>query len=439
LGHYAHRMPNEIPLGTRRTGDLIDFDETTPAVKVTLERTDKGICVVVPWSAPDDYYASWFLGDQFEGLSREGNPVPNQLLFSDSHGEVLLVGCRARGYHTNFATGTGKVWARYAIIGVSDGLNFSELHGLRTEISGLREWIGLRSISQEIDPDTRIFTVTASSGEPINVNDSLTLQPTWRTTNGDGGEYVTVKDLVYCQTAVETASAWEVLKRSHLGIRDLLVISRWFPETCMISAVQRSDDPLRTLDGTQHGQQWRAVVSKGDEAPAPRPSGYRPHLIEYNDLGVDGINRWLSLRDDFSRALDPVVSDRFLDEVGAVTHMAQVGPGLEALGYLLLVRDGMDEKDAARSTLRARLERIITDVTEAIPFSGTDWVDGTVNAYNGIKHANRQLPTQLELANRWRESVLVVRIWTACELGVSPSVVLNRVEHDPQNSPFVPA
>jgi hypothetical protein len=321
---------------------------------------------------------------------------------------------------------------------VREDLDFSELHGLRTEVSGLRGWLGLRSISQDIDPETRIFTVTASNGDPIEVNESLVLQPTWRTSNGDSGEYVTVKDLVYCQTVLEAASAWDVLKRSHLGIRDLLVISRWFPEACTISAVQRSDDPVQTLDGAEHGPQWRAVVSKGDEAPAPRPSGYRPHLVEYNDLGVDGINKWLSLRDDFSRALDPVVSDRFLDEVGAVTHMAQVGPGLEALGYLLLVRDGVDEKDAARSTLRARLERILKDVAGAVPFTGTDWVDGTVNAYNGIKHANRQLPTELELANRWRESVLIVRIWIACELGVAPSDVLKRVENDPQNSPFVP-
>jgi hypothetical protein len=431
-------MPNEVPLGTHRTGDLIDFDETTPAVKVTLERTEKGICIVVPWSAPDDYYASWFLGNEFEGLPHQGKPVPKQLLFSDSHGDVLLVGCRARGYHTNFATGTGKVWARYAIPGVSQNLDFSELHGLRTEVSGLREWIGLQSVSQVVDRSTEIFTITARGGEQIKVNESLAFQPTWRTTNGDGGEYVTVKDLVYCQTVLETSSAWEVLKRCHFGIRDLLVISRWFPETCIISAVQRSDDPLRTLDGAEHGPQWRLVVSKGDATPAPRPVGYRPHLVEYNDLGVAGINKWLSLRDDFSRALDPVVSDRFLDEVGAVTHMAQVGPGLEALGYLLLVRDGMNEKDAARSTLRSRLERIVKDVAGAIPFTGTDWVDGTVSAYNGIKHANRQLPTELELANRWRESVLVVRIWIACELGVPQSVVLQRVEGDPQNNSYVP-
>lgn len=431
-------MPNEITLGTRRTGDLIDFDETTPAVKVTLERTDNGICVVVPWSAPDDYYASWFLTDKFQGLTHETKPVPKQLLFSDSHGHVLLVGCRARGYHTNFETGTGRVWARYAIPEVSEDLDFSRLHGLRTEVSGLREWLGLRSISQDNDPKTRILTITAGGGDPIEVNESLVFQPTWRTVNGDGGEYVTVKDLVYSQTILEEASTWEVLTRTHLGVRDLLVISRWFPETCTVSAVQRSDDPLRTLDGAEHGPQWRAVVSKGDEKTAPRPSGYRPHLVEYNDLGIDGINNWLSLRDDFSRAIDPIISDRFLDEVGAVTHMAQVGPGLEALGYLLLVRDGVDEKDAARSYLRNRLERILKDVVGAIPFNAADWVNGTVSAYNGIKHANRQLPTELELANRWRESVLIVRIWVACELGVAPSDILKRVEHDPQNNPFIP-
>lgn len=132
-----------------------------------------------------------------------------------------------------------------------------------------------------------------------------------------------------------------------------------------------------------------------------------------------------------------MISDRFLDKVGPVTHLAQVGPGIEALGYLLFRRDKMPNAQAKNSQLKDRLDRILLDVKDALPFDGDDWVSGTVSAYNGIKHANRKLPSELELLNRWRESVLVVRAWVACELGVEHELVKQRLDRDPQNNPYV--
>ncbi|HSO29749.1 MAG TPA: hypothetical protein VLS28_07580, partial [Candidatus Sulfomarinibacteraceae bacterium] len=44
-----------------------------------------------------------------------------------------------------------------------------------------------------------------------------------------------------------------------------------------------------------------------DERELP-PTGYRPHLIEYPDLGPAGIARWIDLRNEFARALDPVIT-----------------------------------------------------------------------------------------------------------------------------------
>jgi hypothetical protein len=103
-----------------------------------------------------------------------------------------------------------------------------------------------------------------------------------------------------------------------------------------------------------------------------------------------------------------------------------------------MIRDGTDERLAARKTLRQRLNRILEDIRDVVPFDGVDWVGGTVEAYNGLKHANRSLPNDLDLINRWQESVLALRLWTAVELGVAPDALAQRARDDEQAEPWIP-
>lgn len=431
-------MDNDLPKGTRRVGNLVDFNADTPPVSVTLERDDEGIRITVPWSGSDDYYSSWFMGEHTRRPELAvWPPMPKKLLFYDSHGSVLLIDCWARGYHTNLSTGSGRVWARYAILGVEDDIDYSVANGVRSEITGLREWLGVESVAEDFDFDSGVLTIKASSGEPIEVNSLLSFRPSWDVTR-DGHESTTIKNVVFCESRSNDPSSWKGLMGTHLGIRDLLVVSRWAAETCTIFQAQHDADPLKTLDGAEHGEQWRTVVAPHSDPSSPRSREQHPHLVEYADLGPKGIVQWLSLRDQFQRALDPIISDRFIGKVGSVTHMAQVGPGLEALGFLIMqIKDGMSATEANRKPLRARLDRILREVGDVLPFDGSDWAAGTTEAYNGIKHANRDLPTELDVLNRWRESVLVVRGWVALELGVKAEDVLSRLERDPQSTPYV--
>lgn len=84
-------MDNDLPKGTRRVGNLVDFNADTPSVSVTLERDEKGISVTVPWGGRDDYYSSWFMGEHTRRPELAvWPPMPKNLLFWDSHGSVLL-------------------------------------------------------------------------------------------------------------------------------------------------------------------------------------------------------------------------------------------------------------------------------------------------------------------------------------------------------------
>ncbi|XYX72146.1 hypothetical protein ACAD36_00100 [Clavibacter nebraskensis] len=431
-------MPNELPLGARRTGNLIDFDPDTPEVNVVLERTERGINIEIPWSGPDDYYASWFLRNTMLAPESDPKPIPKRLMFTDSHGSLQLVDCWPRGYHSNFMSGTGRMWARYVVMGVHNDRDFLQINGARSTISGLREWLQVSSLSQSVDPDARTLTVTGQPADEIVVSPNLSFVPTWATERPKGEDSIVVRDVVRCESRSAAPANWNDLTESHLGIRDLLTLSRLRPESASVTAVSRDDDPLTTLDGEEHGLQWRdVVIGRYEAAPVPI-TGYRPFLIEYREIGeAAGVARWLTLRNDFSRALDPILSDCYLRHVPAVTHLAQVGPGLEALGYLLLKdRDGLTVTQASRSSLRTRLDRIASVVSSVLPFDGTIWAEDMASAYNAVKHANRTLPSELDLLNRWNESVVVVRAWVALELGVDFTKLKRRLEDDPTTTPF---
>lgn len=71
----------------------------------------------------------------------------------------------------------------------------------------------------------------------------------------------------------------------------------------------------------------------------------------------------------------------------------------EALGYLLMLRGGVEEKRATRANLLVRFERILKDLGDCLPFDGSAWAEVTVVAYNGLKHANRAAPDEVDVMN----------------------------------------
>lgn len=57
-------MPNKLNVGTRRAGNLVDFDPDIPGVSINLERSERGISLEISWSAIASPYASWFLHEE---------------------------------------------------------------------------------------------------------------------------------------------------------------------------------------------------------------------------------------------------------------------------------------------------------------------------------------------------------------------------------------
>lgn len=199
-------------------------------------------------------------------------------------------------------------------------------------------------------------------------------------------------------------------------------------------SVQHPADAYIYRDGDER-MFWRPVTS-GQEKTAVRPKR-RHHLITYEDLGPDGLRRWFAIWARLQRVIDPIVSSIDMRNVTPVALLAQVGPGVEALGYELSRRDGMSRKKAGRVILASRFARILADVGDVLPFDGADWAARMVSTYNGIKHANRDMPDLLDVLNAERECVLIVRAWCALQIGVDRAVLRERIREDAQSQPWV--
>lgn len=437
-------MANELLNGTRRTGDFFASAGDAPTAKATLARTDQGISITIAWSHPDVPYANWFLDDStfpWDGQHLP-NSTPKRVMFYDSHGRVLLIRCRAFGYHANYGgPGSGTLWARAAIMDVFEDKEFDRPHGLQTEISGLREWLGSSSWEEQIDRSGGRVRVTLRSLETnrieIGEHEALALyfRSDWGIDDDAEHDRRILLNHLWCITRGAEPKPWDDHMQLHRAVRDLLVISRWRNESCVPVRVLRTDAPLITMDGKTHGDLWHAVVVAEDQRELA-PTSLFPHLIKYEDIGPDGVMRWVALRNEFKRALDPVISSLDLENANVSTLLAHTGPGLEALGYLLMVRDGVDTKVAAHARLLARFERVLRDVSACLPFDGDRWAAETASTYNALKHANRERPDDIEILSAWARSIIVVRAWVACELGIEKSVLKGRFKDDRQPYEF---
>lgn len=440
-------MANELNIGERRHGSLYVGGSETSDISATIERTDNGLFVSMNWDSeknPD--YGRWFTKDGFFGDYSPGTPnspapdLPSSFVFVDSHGPIALIGCRPAGYHTNMFIGTGHIRVGGAILGASN-TSYVKINGMFSRVSGLRAWVGTTSVRESwaLSSDTarRKITLELEAPDPISIPDSgLVLRPTYRKLTKPGS----VEFHDYLQ--VEHRSANDVSWRSHASaqraLRDLLSISRWRAETLIPEKVMRKDNPMEEVDGSKGTrEQWWPVLDPA--APVPmRETTSSAHLIEYQDLGPDGISRWIKLRESFSRAIDPAVSSIYLVNPISEVRLTQIAIALEALGYLVAMRDdGLSEPSANRMNFKSRVDRIILDVDGILPFVDSGWSQRVADTYNAVKHVNRAQPDVVDVTNSWRECALLFRAWVASELGVDHSVLKTRISYDPQLHPYV--
>jgi hypothetical protein len=437
---------NTLEVGERRLGRLTGDGLEDVAPSALLERTDDGVALTVTWDSADaGPVGGWFrterrLPDLVDASEGRRPAPPKRLQFEDARGHVTLIGCRKRGYEMRHGgLGSGFISVDHVVFDARAraDLDFEHVTGSRTTVTHLRSWIGSNAWGSRTTAEDGIVHQTVLPDD-IDLGSWAGVQAVLKPVATD--QSLAEGDLIQLQTVlrVETKSQEPVEWDRHLqvarALRDLLVMSGWHDETYSVLSVHHPDDTEEYSDGRL--LPWWRIVASSNATAAARPAK-RNHLITYGDLGVEGLREWFGLRDRFQRAVDPIVSSIRLRNVTAVTLLAQTGPGVEALGYELFLRDGMSKRKAKDVSLAHRLERILKDVADVLPFDGPEWARHLAETYNGIKHANRKLPDELDVLNVEQRAVLVVRAWCALQLGVPREALRARLRADPQSDAWV--
>ena len=426
---------NTLAIGDRRFGQLLG--EESAESSVSLERTSEGIVLTVWWASSDSgSFVGWFRSSRdFPSSVDEPEPVPpRRLTFRDARGVVGLLGCHKGGYTTNLGgPGTGRVLVQEAVFGAPAPVDFDSVAGLRSTVSHLRSWVRAHSWVHEED-SSGALAYRKELSEDIDLGVwggvQMALQPVAIVKEPIDPDEIRLGSSLWVQTTTTEPAEWATHLRAPKALRDLLVISAWSDENVMTYSVLHPEDKVFGTRST-----WRLVASS--RVRDDPPFAERRHLVTYEELGIRGLRQWFELRDRFQRAIDPIVSSISLRSASPAAVLAQVGPGLEALGYELLQRDGMGSKEASGVSFAGRARRILDDIGDLLPFESAGWGDRAASVYNGIKHANRQLPDDLQILNVERECTLIVRAWCAQELGVDSSVLRDRLREDPQAAPWV--
>ena len=421
----------------------------TPA---QLMRTDDGVVLSIAWidrSPGGLIFERWFSGETVRwgddpDRTRYAYKVPRLLDFADANGRVALIGCRSGSSRSGGSAGlgVGRIRVDFAVIGARQSAEYDEINGMRSEISGLGDWVGLTSLSQEYRAEgnrlkSAVFKLEAPDAIPIPGVEGLHLLPSFQYRSGSTPDETILHDRIYVETVYSKPAPWEQHLELHSGIRDLIAVAAWSPRHFLSHQVQRDGDGIRTLDGVEHGPEWREVVTTRTRILGKsRPDRRRDSLFTYHMIGPEGLAAWLRLREDKKRGIGPIVSLLTGEPAAIETTMTQMGIGLEGLGYSLSIDAGVTKSQASKLSFRERLVHIVEDCRIDLPFSGDAWASRTAHVYNSVKHADRAPEDALDVLNCYRECSVVFRTWLAGRLGADPIAVKRNLELDPSTTPY---
>ncbi|MEX1135193.1 MAG: hypothetical protein WED83_10155 [Acidimicrobiia bacterium] len=430
-------MPdNVLNPGDGRIGWLYDDDESTPHLAVMLQDTGEQIVMSVPFRDMGSQHARWFA----QGINYGDDPhrtkfayePPQQLMFQDPGGQVVLVGCKSDGFSAMaFSAGVGRIVPNHVVLGARN-LRYDTLNGLRSEIPWLSGWAGMTSRKESFKTKKgRVdrLDVRMESPPAIKLDRTLnfTMRPTWSAASPNEEGVIATRDIVEFETTISRPRPWEDHLIPHLRMRELLVVSAWHRFGFTRISVNRTDDPETALSGKTYGERWSDALSY--RLPEHRERQQPPRfLFTYNDIGATGVRRWLRMSASFERAIQPLIF--VADNPGSFkSQILQTGIAFEALGHQLGVEAG--KSPTHQVSFMPALDRVLSDLKFNPLPDPEDWKKRCRASYMGVKHPDRGVPHSLVLANTLRDNLLVLRFWIAGRLGVKRAVLERRLSLDP--------
>ena len=421
-----------------RVGWLYDGNDETPHIGVAFSDSEEsGIQLSIPLRDVTETYWQWFHHGTSGSMSgTETSPVqelPSVLQFHDAQGPVVLVGCRVTGLHTDFNVGTGRIGARYAVLGAQN-LNYQHVNGMRTVIPHLAAWMGAQITERETQTDAKGLvtglTVTANPPEPISLDSdgNLSLQGSFSTKTDLKSGTTLISDHMQVMTYGSTAETWETHLQKHRAFVDLLTVAAWQPSGFKALEVVRDDD----LHPHPNGQAARWLPVTTYSLPRPESDERIPQfLFTYRDIGTSGLTKWIDLRRQHARTLITFAQIPRMQTTTIESQLIQSSIALEFLGFDLAEPDNLVK---GQLKFRKGLEIVHQSLGFNAVRNPEAWMTHATRVYRAIKHPDNTPPESLDLINVLRDNITVLRCWVAIQLGVDPSDLQERLARDRQAS-----
>lgn len=436
---------------TERLGWVYLSDGLTRVGAARLTLTPPDITVEIPL---DDEICTTLGISPRPTSSNDQTEPPSRLVFVDQHGRVGLSHCRNSKSTFHFG-GDKTPWlqikARYAVeLGARDQ-DYWSVSGMRSEIAGLASWSGLASVAikHKLNEDQLIngMSVTAESQPLVAIGtaDGLALKPHFSLQESRAnGEFI-LTERVFLQTWVDDPAPWESHIRTHQSMQDLLTIAYWCACGQQMKAVSSSRYPLeRIRSGEAIGEKWQDVFvdwhGRGSYLTPQVLPDRRVPLFYFDDLGPEGVKRWVSESEKWTRVVGPLSASRYQANHTVEVTILQVGISIEALGYEIALRKGLIPPGGNQKFPQylARIEETIEcDLSAALGgHSGiesfvtfNEWGSAFNAVYKEAKHADHPLPDPMRGWALAESGALLVRLWLAQEFGVERSKLEQQVNY----------
>lgn len=451
---------NTLEIGQVRVGWLYPGEVTEGAgISATLVREGHRVQALIPVEGrcSSNPAARWGtegigFGDDPERTEYQYD-VPENMYFIDNHGMVLLIGCRASGFKENLILalrGLGGILQKISVgaaVFSYRACNTNSFNGYRTEIENLSQWfqmntITTRPVCEEVDGAYRVKTVEtkASSAGEILIDESRGLKFKSNFTvvpNSSSTKVVYESHDVLESYRDETIPFIKGMKE-HDAIRDLLMISSWSVHQFVSIAISHDNDR-----GDLGAIAWRNVISERWETTKNIDIDNKDFIFTYNDIGSDGVRKWLEISEKYPRALNPILSTIRWDSGTVENELFNLCSGVEALGRYI-ARDDPEKsfEDGGRAYLQDALQNIINQIPKGIlPYVKKgegdregkivhflpEWADKINNSYNSVKHYGDEEINYDDVLKSIDMLKIIIISWVGTQLGANPKTLRNRL------------
>lgn len=429
---------NSLPsVGEVLLGEATFLNRKAPTAFASVEMTTETTAQLQLLINLDDYglYRTWFLPGILRPLSdatcNETDPkeFPNHILVDSPMGRILLLGCRFRnGIGDLRGKRIAQLEAQYTIFSPQDLTHVGKVSALRTELAGLYEWINPSITTAELPlKGSKEFSLHFRLPERIELsadeNFSHSIYFNTKKMNADQPT-TTVKNYVYLRTLCNGPERWtDALKFTH-NMADLLSI-------CANTRI-----PILSLDSYHsYEEQFPEIIRKWSPVATDilqaTPLSKTPRFhFTYDEIGEDGVRKWLQLRQEHERVLEPLLAtygtNNFAEDL-----LSNASISIEALGYYLFQAQGEDPESNRKRNIGKRAKVVLQYLGSSFEASLAWFPAALAEAYNGMKHANLPRPSAIQTATLADTASAIIRSWIFKELGVREQVI-----HDKFKSSF---